>query len=660
MLSKLKNIIRVKDIDYVILFSIIILFLLVIFKINGSSIYSFYDYFPSTGDSHKTFLFEPRSIRSDEWMVGTPWRYSQYNSGFQKTNPNIGLGQPMSVAILAPIKDWISIFRPSQFLFFFCSFEYAYSFYWYSRLIFLFIFSYLFFKKISKKVLVGIFSALYFIFAPHFHWWFSVGYLELAAYFFAIIYLFWILLEKLIRNDTFSYPVYFILIYLSLCFIFLIYPPAQIPILWLFLFAIFVIFFIDKKLYKIFLKKWYLFLFLVLFDMFIFLLFYIDNKSTIDITLNTSYPGKRMSQGGDLKLINLFSGPFNIQFVKENIVLPKGFANTCEASSFLFYFPVIIVYILIQFIINIFKKNKSNWRSFLSKYKTIFPILFFIIFILIWGFIGFGSEFLSSITLLNRVPPKRTIISLGIANSLLIGIFLSKVKVKKNLILSCLISSLASAFYFLFGLHFRDSTNGLFVSNVYKIAILALFIFITSFFLLTKRSLIFFCLVSLYSFISIYQINPVNIGLDPLMRSSIVNKSKEISQNYPEERWIVFDDITLADTLSAHNIKLLNGTMPLPQLDLWEKFDTDKEYIDIYNRYAHVQFSVSSEEVSKFVLVSPDWFRVEIDPCSEVLRELNVGILVSRFGGYERFYCLEKVDSVPLENGRLTFYHFID
>ncbi|MBK8519184.1 MAG: hypothetical protein IPL55_23730 [Saprospiraceae bacterium] len=64
--------------------------------------------------------------------------------------------------------------------------------------------------------------------------------------------------------------------------------------------------------------------------------FYEQIKGTIDIMLNTAYPGKRVATGGDLKGGKLFSEFYGIYINGSHY--PKNWLNICEVSSFIMFF----------------------------------------------------------------------------------------------------------------------------------------------------------------------------------------------------------------------------------------------------------------------------------------------------------------------------------
>ena len=107
----------------------IVLILLTVFKINGSSV-GVYDYLLGGDYSSNAIVGEPRTVRSDEWVVNTPFIISQIQNNEPLLNKDIASGQDMSLVIDVPYKDWSILFRPQNLIFFTLPIEYAFAFKW--------------------------------------------------------------------------------------------------------------------------------------------------------------------------------------------------------------------------------------------------------------------------------------------------------------------------------------------------------------------------------------------------------------------------------------------------------------------------------------------------------------------------------------------------
>jgi hypothetical protein len=139
--------------------------------------------------------------------------------------------------------------------------------------------------------------------------------------------------------------------------------------------------------------------------------------------------------------------------------------------------------------------------------------------------------------------------------------------------------------------------------------------------------------------------NPVvRGGSTYLLENPLSQKILEIDRQYDEEStWIVFGSPHLPNLFRVLGVRAINGLHPVPQFDLWEKFDPDGRLRWSYNRYANVVFrpvpsrSFAVQNLGHRLLAM-------FDPESAALRELDVTHallhggnrhMLSRFSSYQ-------------------------
>ena len=314
---------------------LIIFCLCIVFKVSGSSIGCWEGIFNTKNSD--LVVGVNRGIRSDEWATFTPMIFSQIQNGFQYFNTSLRATATDVFMIYAlPVTYVFQIFRP--FLLGFITFgaERGLSFFWFGRLIALFLVSIDFFMILTKKnkplTLIG---SLMITLAPIVQWWFAInGIAEIFIFGELII----IMLYKYLNTESFKKR----LLYLFITYIcaggyaLVLYPAWQIPMAYVFLaLAIWVI--IDNyKKGKIKIKDIISIIIMVL--LLGGSLFVVLNKSldTIKIIMNTDYPGKRFETGGG-QLDYLFSYASNIflSFKSSNLSL-----NSCEHALMFTLFPM--------------------------------------------------------------------------------------------------------------------------------------------------------------------------------------------------------------------------------------------------------------------------------------------------------------------------------
>ena len=147
-----------------------------------------------------------------------------------------------------------------------------------------------------------------------------------------------------------------------------------------------------------------------------------------------------------------------------------------------------------------------------------------------------------------------------------------------------------------------------------------------------------------FAFISTAYINPIRKGLDVLINTPLADYITELSIK-DDAKWIVYGDHTLAQYALANNANVLNGIHIYPQFEIWKVLDPEGKYVDIYNRYAHIIVPIYNPEKELVTLVSPDALELNIDPCDEKLRILNVKYYISTKDSFTNS-CLTKLKQI--------------
>ena len=144
-------------------------------NVSGSAT-PFWRYYSDRAAPDAGVLFgTPKEIRSDEWMVQTPWMMSQATRypPFYAKNPGVGDGT-MTLLNNLPVRHWSTFFRPQMWGFFVADFKHAFAFYWNFKCFGLLIGAFLFLRAVCNgQSLVAIFGALLLYFSPFIQWWFS-------------------------------------------------------------------------------------------------------------------------------------------------------------------------------------------------------------------------------------------------------------------------------------------------------------------------------------------------------------------------------------------------------------------------------------------------------------------------------------------------------
>lgn len=603
---------------------------LVALGISGSSV-GIYGQMVGRGEGVDKNLItgEPRSIRSDEWIVTTQMIVSQAEAGFPRINENIGEGQNMNVVVDVPSKDWSQVFRPQNWGFFFLRIENAFAFkWWYHSLVLLLaVYAFTLFFLPKRHLLASLVS-IFAVFSAFLQWWYGST-LSMLSYPIIISLLFFMflntksVLEKIITSTAASY--------FLICFALMLYPPFQIPCLIVMIGLI-----IGYSIYKFswidfvpFLKNsWPYFIGILILVLSFVGAYIIDNKDAINKVQHTAYPGSRIVESGGYSITHLLSGSLAYQFQKDNRApyyknLKADATNQSESASFIF-----ISLFLIAPVLYLYQSRGYSIKDKRSKY--IFVSLFTVgLLFITWLYIP-GMNILGKFTFLSLVPQNRAIIGLGLLNIIILILFMWVYSKSKNKIpvAKALIYSIAT-YIFTACIHLRIHFEQPGFIGVITSLLLALPVSMAIYFLLRKRFTIGLILIASFALFSNFNVNPLYKGLDVLISNPLRLEIK--NENNGAGYWVA-ENIILENMALMAGKHSLTGVFTHPQLALWERIDQGKEEYR-YNRYAHVSFNIDKDTsktiATGFVDTGPDQLVIKTELCSEFMRISGVNRVVS-------------------------------
>lgn len=593
---------------YRFIIAVILIVIGVLFKLHGSSINLWNTIF-TTGVEDNSLLFgTPRSIRSDEWAVTTPFIFSQSFNGFKYFSDILRGGTVTDAFSIygLPVLSIVEIFRPFHLGYLFLDLARGLSFFWVSRFIILFLVSFEFFMIFTNKnKRLSVIGAFLISLAPIVQWWFATnGTAEI--FIFGMLAL--ILLYKYMNTESFKHRILYLAL-AAICaggYILVLYPAFQIPMFFVFLMLAIYIIVDNRKNCKISKKDIISIIVTVL--VFALMLTYIICTSweTIQALLNTVYPGNRIQEGG---------GAFRkyISYI-DNIFLPykeEGMVTHQAKEAVMFgLFPMGIIISIIAMI-----KNK----------KVDLPIILLAIpYVIIAAFCIFKIPFLPQLTLLSYSSPNRAIMAVGFIDILVLlrGLSITKESIKTRYAL--LISFIVSLVLVLICKTLNPDYVGKILASFLFVMCMYLFFFVLQYH--TKYGKYLFTLGIIPTMlVAGFTVNPINSGIDMVLDSPILEAAQTINE---EENGIWLAEslaFPCANYLSMSGAPVINATNIYPNMELWKMLDKENKYEEVYNRYAHVYMElVESEDqiTDKFVLISTDSFKVFVTP--EELKEMNI------------------------------------
>jgi len=556
------------------------------------------------------------AIRSDEWLVVSPFILSQEKNNFPVTSEALGYGKiPLVMGL--PSNHILSKLRPALWGYYFLDGERAFSWQWNFRIFPFLIVSFLFLLLFTNNNFnVSLIGSIWLFLSSSVQWW-SIN-TEIFTFAFSLIISFiYLLYSRKTKIIIINGLIFLIAAY---SFAMVLYPAYQVPLAY-FIIALLAGFFIQKKGWSIILIKKVVKLSvlgssLILLSL-LFYLFYKECKDTIDAMTHTVYPGRRVETGGNFPFISMFKD--NFSWFLSNAYYPGRWNNICELSSFLMLSPIASLLIIISWL----KTRKVN--------MLFIPLLCFQLFIYLWFLKGFPESF-SKLTLLSTSPTPRTFFVFGFSNVVFSLLYLGQFKRVEEKNGSTFIKAFIFAVIFIaaFIINYllnKDTDRFFSIFQIVNAAILfAILNWLVVYFSEAKRfQQLFFACVLLFCGANIF-VNPLSRGLSPFYENKIYKTVSEIEEKDPEAGWVEFGNMLAADFLKAAGINCFNGVQFIPPIEKLHVLDPSLKNDDIYDRYAHITFNpmIDGRDSVKFTLNFLDNYSIQMDPCSPRLKQIGI------------------------------------
>ena len=90
-------------------------------------------------------------------------------------------------------------------------------------------------------------------------------------------------------------------------------------------------------------------------------------------------------------------------------------------------------------------------------------------------------------------------------------------------------------------------------------------------------------------------------------------------------------DVYVRGSIEATGVDFLSGISRYPNHETWEKLDPTRQYVDAWNRYAHLVVEIGSPG-SVPIISTPqaDVVKIVLDPCDSRLSTLGVTKIVTQ------------------------------
>lgn len=593
---------------------IVVLVLCVLLELHGSSIGLYADLFghPELND---VLLGKNRPIRSDEWLVFTPFAFSQYYSDFSlMSNIVRGTLTNMFMTYGQAVWDPAMIYRPSQWGYLFLTPGEGLAFFWMGRWIVLFLVSFEFsWRVLAKDKLISLCYAGMMAFSPVVQWWFSVNSIVeilVAGQGMVLLWKLYLTQEKRIFRIIYGAT----LLWCVGIYILSLYPAWQVSFGYVFL-LLFVWVTLQER-DKLCCVRQDAFLWCVGVFLMLAPILNVINESwdMICITKNTEYPGARFETGGHweknlpgLSWSFLYGASLFLPFKDIPVI------NNCEVANYFSLSPLglfIFIYLC--------HKKKID---VLMRLLIIGCVLF-----TLWAFWGIPA-WLAKISMLFSVPLNRGKTAADFLNLLLLcrGAYLFKIhEMYPSRLLRIILATMTAGCTTICVWQIVPD-----YMNISRIIISMLVISISSMIFLSpicRKGAIWILAVM---FTMGATVNPLAKGVESIYGQPIGSKIYDIASK-DKSLWIVEDSagFSYSDFPIMFGAPTINSVNVYPAISRWEKLDNGDNR-KIYNRYAHIPIQIV-EQNSKlsFELVQGDLYRVKLRPSD--LNILNVKYIMTK------------------------------
>lgn len=610
-----------------------------LFKLHMSSIGCYHYLFKNqaTKVEATTILGMSRSIRSDEYMVHTPYYFSQYYNDYKKISKQMSLsGQDMIIGYNSPVKDISLLAKPLTWGYVLLGNEYGLSWYFSLKIILLVLISYEFVMILTKNnKKVSVMGALLISYSPAIQWWLVPHMADVFLWSMTlcvIAYHFFTTNKRWLKNLlTILAP-----LVLSV-FVLALFPSCQIPLgiiaLCLFIGALVR----DKEQISFEKRDVFRIIYIVVISAIILSYSLLTSLDAIKLLYNTVYPGKRISLGGNYTFRSLFTNLTTLFLpYKESNVL-----NNCEVSDFIhIVVPCIIIFPLL------YKKLKEKKES-----NLIIGIIIFIALVIemIFMLIGF-NELLAKLTLFSYINRMELIYGF---TATLFSLWTIAVLWKYKSILS-MKAKVISILIFIIGYTLTITKQNVeyLPFYIYLVEILAFSVFV--FFIYQGKQKDSIIILFLILLVSSFTINPIAYGTSSITNYKLIPVVKKTITK-KKEYVLATNSLQMQSLLLANGIKTINAVNFYPDLKKWDLIDSKGKYTDVYNRYYHTEVRLTNEKTS-FDLKQADMFilnlnvsdikkwpvRTIVSPVSydELLNQSNIKFKRNKSMGYD-VYVLE-------------------
>lgn len=624
--------------------------LLVALNISGSSIAIYGTVSTEVEQNNEPLVGQVRPVRSDEWLVRTPWLINQAQTNYE-TRRTSGMGtHDVGIVGDLPTRDLDLLVKPHQILLLFVGVDRALSTEWWMWHLLLACGVYALLVVLTKKKLIPAIVSLLLLSSPSTQWWVAPGTFTTVGYGTLATSLFISSLES--ASKIRKYLLSILAGWLFACFASTLYIPWVITTAILVGFIVIAVV-VDKILS---LETLWAGIRGILMPSFItgalaillFAIFYLRHNEAIAVISNTVYPGERASEsGGGTPVEVLFGAPFDYLASRFQTAQVNG-TNQSENSSGTFYFlPVLIGSIW-------FFLKKNRFKS--KKDRNVFAGVLLVGIIFISWLVLPISTSVGQFLLLDRVPPIRVLPAMTLTSLVALGLFLANLMNSSEELPRKTVLSTVVIFAIVHIQVFQRYTINEETYEISQGLPIIFFLCLVLYVLFRKYLVTGTLLILSFGVLQFMQVNPLQKGVSSLLNNPVSHLVSKVAQQNPNlSTWFLFGgDSYVRGSLEASPVNFLSGVSRYPDHNFWKVLDPNQQFKSAWNRYGHIYVSAgalgSEPQISSN---SPDTIQVKIDPCDSRLTTLRVDIIVTQ--DFE-IGCHQLIESTYWGNSLIRIY----
>jgi hypothetical protein len=368
------------------------------------------------------------------------------------------------------------------------------------------------------------------------------------------------------------------------------------------------------------------------------------------VMVHTSYPGHRVSTGGDLSFAALFRGTYNLFSIYE---VYRPLHNECESSSFYYFFPAVFALLCLS-------------REVRARFGPVgWFLVGYIVVLLIFVLKGMPAV-LAMALFLSYSPARSVDIGLGVASIILTIHTLAVVRqvrasgdpiIGGRMRLGAVGVATVVLAIFLFHAYKHhklvEKEPTLRVAMAMSAVMAGL-----SWALAAGRTLLFGVPLALLQIGTCFWFNPLATNLDHVYESELAHAIRDVKTRAgSRSTWAVFGGVHIGPLIEILGDRALTGPQWPPQLHAWSVLDSEGSNFANYNRYAEVSFRVSSDPHSiRFENPTEGFLRVTLAPDNPRLKQLGVRYVLVVDGQQGSVDAAKLKAIYHSQNGHFTIY----